>query len=226
MKKISLLLSYCLFTFGIIAQDNFMGDYEEVIETNLSKELMWLNLKKWVSSQFNNYKYVVDLEDKAAGALIIKWNHPFSSPTCNAILPIANATYQIDIKENKYRIKILEGTVKVDPNVNNHLSDLPTKELYLLKRDLEFIMNTSISHFNSSPTWRMDSQYEKVLSNYKLSLDEIPQYKDKKKTKINNKWERKNREMKILNDVKDGYLSINTFLYESLKKAIITTDDF
>ena len=39
-------------------------EYEEVIPVNLSKAVLWINLKKWVSSNFSSYKHVVDMEDK------------------------------------------------------------------------------------------------------------------------------------------------------------------
>lgn len=232
MKKSLLVLTIILLLFPITMSGQsknshiqFIGDYEEIIETGLPKDVMWVNLKKWVSSQFNNSKYAVDLDDKESGVLIIKWNSLFSSPTSPYIKLTASASCQIDVKDQKYRIRISDGTVKIDPNMSGS-KDLSTSNLQLSIDDLEFVLNVATTYFNSSASWKIDSTYIHVIDKYKSKLSEIPQYKNEKKKKINKEWERIDRDLNILNDIKDGYVAINLLLHDSLIDNIKSVDDF
>ena len=114
MKKVICLFLLLLSQLSINAQVDkiqteskkidYLFKYEEVVPSNIPQSVMWLNLKKWVSSSFNKYKYVVDIEDKDAGLMIIKWSagayHSFSMYTAITF----QATFQIDIRDAKYRI--------------------------------------------------------------------------------------------------------------------------
>ena len=81
MKKVICLFLLLLSQLSINAQVDkiqteskeidYLFKYEEVVPSNIPQSVMWLNLKKWVSSSFNKYKYVVDIEDKDAGLMII-----------------------------------------------------------------------------------------------------------------------------------------------------------
>lgn len=121
MKKYLLLFGFLFMAMAVNAQSfmeilnnnntsvdrsKYNEDKEFVIQTQLTKNAMWINLKKWVSSTFNSYKHVVDLEDKEGGILIIKWqaNMPeqYSSDLLTAV---AEGTLQVDVRDNKFRIR-------------------------------------------------------------------------------------------------------------------------
>ena len=131
MNKVFLLLlfSFCILNADAkceakstqiannLEEDGF--EYEEVVSVELSKAVLWVNLKKWISSNFSSYKHVVDMEDKDAGVLVVKWNtaeeHPYSSYWSARY----EATYQIDVRDNKYRIKIYNSIAHTKPSVSN-----------------------------------------------------------------------------------------------------------
>lgn len=203
---------------------NKIGNTEEIIETTLTKAQMWTNLKKWVSEEFHNYKYAVDMEDKETGNMIIKWNETFV-PKETFILMTVKSTYQIDIKENKYRIRVFNSAVELSPNSNNFESESSSH----LKRVIEgmtFITNISAEYYNKSTLWPMDQKYVSLLDKYEKSLDSIPKYKDVKKAKLNKEWNKQNDNINILREALSGYITYNSSIYESFKKAIIYKDNF
>ena len=113
MKKVICLFFLLLSLLPISAQvdepltknkeTDYLFKYEEVVPSNIPQSVMWLNLKKWVSSSFNKF------EDKNAGLMIIKWSagpyHSFSMHTAITF----QATFQIDIREKKRRIAHFAG---------------------------------------------------------------------------------------------------------------------
>ncbi len=117
----------------------YLFKYEEIVPTNLTKSIMWLNLKKWVSSSFDKYNYVVDIEDKDAGLMIVKWSagqyHPFSIYTAITF----QASFQIDIREKKYRIKIYDAFADTEPDHIDHLSGATRKYLKMVEDDLTIV---------------------------------------------------------------------------------------
>lgn len=224
MKTFIAIMLMSLMTMGVRAQNKLI-QAEEVVETNCSKDIMWVNLKKWASTQFNKYKYAVDLEDKEAGCFIVKWSSSFASKTSNYVSLTASATYQIDVKDNKYRIKISDVRVKVDPNVGN-TSSMSYIELRTAQADLEFVVEISTSYFNESMSWIIDEKFDSIISEYSNKLLGLSQYANKKQTKINKDWERADRNVNLLKDIQSGFTVINSAIYDSLKKAIINSDDF
>ena len=92
MKRISLLLFLMGIFVCVIAQDFKYPPisrtptemryftHEEIVPINLSKSVLWINLKKWVSSNFESYRFVVDMEDKDTGLIILKWSSDIERP--------------------------------------------------------------------------------------------------------------------------------------------------
>lgn len=96
---------------------DYSTDTEYIINNSLSKSAMWINLKKWISSTFNSYKCVVDLEDKENGVIIIKWQAGMPEHYSSDLLTtIAEGTLQIDVRENKYRIRKSDEYISVKVN--------------------------------------------------------------------------------------------------------------
>lgn len=155
MKKCLLLFCMLFVTLAVNAQtfmeilknnqtsvvsSEYNDEKEFVIPTQLTKNAMWINLKKWVSSTFNSYKHVVDLEDKESGVLIVKWqaNMPEQySP--DLLTAIAEGTLQIDVRENKYRIRRLDEYVSTvvqkinSKNMSTYTLEYTLKELNEIK---------------------------------------------------------------------------------------------
>ncbi len=218
MKKCLLFLSFLLMSIVINAQSDFK---EEVIETTLNKNAMWINLKKWVSSNFNSYKYVVDLEDEDNGVLIVKYK---SSVSClSKILDISmESTLQIDVRNNKYRIRISDEYIKMDSNdvdVDNLTSGMREKYIGDLKVILEIIKSDKITIENLMP----------IVQKQKDVLDNTQKYKNEKaekKGKVTKEYERKERNLLILTDMLENSVTISESVLNSLKKQMIYVDDF
>lgn len=134
MKKYLILLLLVTFAFSANAQDIKMS---EVIETNVSKDLMWINLKKWISSEFNSYDHVVDLEDKENGIIIIKWKNPTVLDPSEFLKLIISSTIEIDIKDNKFRYIVSDGQVLATPNIDDP-SRMTTSSINLAENDINF----------------------------------------------------------------------------------------
>ena len=176
MKKVICLFLLLLSQLSIYAQvdmiqtesketDNLFK-YEEVVPSNIPQSVMWLNLKKWVSSSFNNYKYVVDIEDKDAGLMIIKWSagpyHSFSMYTAITF----QATFQIDIREKKYRIKVYDAFADTEPDNIDHMYGATRKYLKMIREDLEKTKKIC-NKLNYSEKWALDNHFISVMENEK-----------------------------------------------------------
>ena len=123
MKKIFLISTLCL---ASMMMANAQGEeknnsfvHEEVVTTDLSKVVLWINLKKWISSSFSSYQHVVDMEDKEAGVIIIKWISSLKYPASTNWSAQYEATYQIDVRDGKYRIKIFNTNARIEQDYKN-----------------------------------------------------------------------------------------------------------
>ena len=172
MKKVICLFGLLLSQLQIYAQiDNtqaedkeskYLFKYEEVVTSNIPQSVMWLNLKKWVSSAFNKYEYVVDIEDKNAGLMVIKWSagpyHSFSYFTAITY----QASFQIDIRDKKYRIKIYDAFANAEPD---HLELMRGANKALLKeieKELKKMKEVCIK-FNYRNKWPLNDQFINIM---------------------------------------------------------------
>ena len=181
-------------------EPDFSGfETEEKVTSELTKSSLWINLKKWVSSSFSSYKHVVDMEDKDAGVLIIKLKSGLEYPASHNWSAQYEATYQIDERENKYRIKVYNNSVHVEP----HLGDvemMSTSSLKVAKNELEKVIDISKA-LQGSQTWLLDAYYLQVMkTNPRFTI--------------------------VMNAVKEGYESFNSLVLNSLKNAMAYKDDF
>lgn len=181
-------------------ESSYLFKYEEIVPTNLSQSIMWLNLKKWVSSSFNKYNYVVDIEDKDAGLMIVKWSagqyHSFSIYTAITF----QATFQIDVRDKKYRIKVYDAFADTEPDHLDHLKGGTSKFLKMVEDDLK-TSKKICQKLNYSEKWSLDSHFINVMNNE----------------------EDLNHAMSL---VRYDYTKCCKTLLDSLKAALIVEDDF
>lgn len=210
MKKVVCLFLLLLSQLSINAQVDkiqteskeidYLFKYEEVVPSNIPQSVMWLNLKKWVSSSFNKYKYVVDIEDKDAGLMIIKWSagayHSFSIYTAITF----QATFQIDIRDAKYRIKVYDAFADTEPDHLDHMRGATRKSLKMVEDDLKTTKEIC-KKLNYSEKWALDNHYISVMESEK--------------------------ELKhAMSLVRYDYTDCCKALLDSLKKAMNVEDDF
>ena len=140
----------------------YLFKYEEVVPSNIPQSVMWLNLKKWVSSSFNKYEYVVDLEDKETGLMIIKWSagpyHSFSVYTAITY----QATFQIDIRDKKYRIKVYDAFADTKPDHLDHMRGATRKFLKMVEDDLKKTKEIC-KKLNYTEKWPLNGQFISVM---------------------------------------------------------------
>ena len=229
MKKILLFFAGLLFSVSAYSQqDNYF--IQKVVETPLSKEAMWTNLKKWVSATFNNSKYVVDFEDKDAGLLTIKCKQSLdglnTSVSYGVLQLSANTSITIDVKDEKYRYRIPYGTVTVKSGrqSSSELSRIPTSVINQQISDLEFVIKIGTVYYNGDTDWTIDDKFDSILAEYEKQRNETPQTDKKGKEAI--KWTYANSKVLLLNDIKSGYMNVVKTIINSLEKGMIVNDDF
>jgi len=234
MKKLLLFILGLSLSINSIAQETdtteltfikypLIGEYEEIVETNFSKDEMWINLKKWVATEFTTYKFVVDLEDKDAGVMIIKWGSTAYSSVFSNVYIASKATYQIDVKDNKYRIKITNPRVLVEAGDYYPSSQKRIKQNVA---DMKFILSIYYKMDVSKEGWDMDNKYYDLVSNYLNELNKIPKYSNIKRKTINPEWRNMRRNIEFLIDVEQKYVKVTDVLIGGLKKQITFKDVF
>lgn len=218
MKKYLILLLLVTFAFSANAQDIKMS---EVIETNVSKDLMWINLKKWISSEFNSYDHVVDLEDKKNGIIIIKWKNPTVLDPSEFLKLIISSTIEIDIKDNKFRYIVSDGQVLATPNIDDP-SRMTTSSINLAENDINFFLNL----IGDNEMIIIDEDFKAQVNYYKQEIDNLPKYKNEKKNKLSYEWEMAKRKYEILKNILVTFNNTNQALINSLKESLTTKDDW
>lgn len=176
-------------------------EYEEVVQVELSKTVLWINLKKWISSNFSSYKYVVDMEDKDAGILVVKWNTVDEHSYSRYWSARYEATYQIDVRDNKYRIKIYNSLAQVKPAItSSDMKNMSTTSLKQAVKELKMLVAISES-LGDTAEWPLNSRFLQVMSS---NSDYEP----------------------YMRSVKDEYYKFNYAILNSLKTSMKTVDDF
>ena len=173
--------------------------YEEVVTTDLSKVVLWINLKKWISSSFLSYQHAVDMEDKEAGVIIIKWISSLKYPVSTNWSAQYEATYQIDVRDGKYRIKIYNTNARIEPDYEN-IKTKSMADVYVAERELGLTKEIGDS-LCQSQIWPLNNKFIHVMNN-------------------------EARFTIVMNAVKEGYEEFNSILLDSLKSAMAVKDDF
>ena len=181
-------------------ESTYLFKYEEVVSSNIPQSILWINLKKWVSSSFNKYEYVVDVEDKDAGLMIIKWSSgPYHSYSMYTAITF-HATFQIDIRDKKYRIKVYEAYADTEPDHLNHMRGATRKALKMIEDDLKTTKEIC-KKLNHSEMWALDNHFISVMES-EIELNDA------------------------MSLVCYKYTDCCTALLDSLKKAMNVEDDF
>lgn len=195
---------------------------EEIINCNLTKDALWSNLKLWVSTFFNSYKYTVDMEDKESGRLILKYNtkNNLSEFTDSNI----SATIQVDVKDMKYRVRIFDATYEIEPSSNcKDLNYMSNKKLSIVETELESA-ETLMSSGN-----KIYSDLINTCISYQEKIRAVPQYKkpkDEKKGKENPEYTRLKTVINMAEKIEELHKSISENIISSLKSELNKTDDF
>ncbi|MDD4993492.1 MAG: DUF4468 domain-containing protein [Paludibacter sp.] len=227
MKKLLILLFIAsLATISYGQEIDSPNEKQQVVETNLSKNSMWINLKKWVSSTFKDYKCVVDFEDKEAGVMKLKWNSPINvdcySGRMGYLTGIVNSSLTVEVKDNKYRFTIPKASVHITTGSidMNHSRTV----LLLIAKDLKFVKLISENYFNSQLDWTMDSKLDDIISAYNKELDSIQTRNAK--GEVNSDWTEKYEQVNFLTSLKSSYLNSNEIIRLSLEIGMKETNDF
>ena len=223
MKKVLFILSLLLLTSFISATS--FENKQEVVETEMTKKEMWINLKKWISSNFNSYEHVVDLEDEEAGIISVKWKNRVGLNSSKYIKVLASSTIKVDVKDNKYRYTLSDAQIVIEPNIGR-TSEMSYNELKESINDLEFVEQFCTQYYNESAKIQMDDKFVNILKEYKEQVESTPKYKNEKKKKISKEWEKINKEYNILSEINNTYSSINEIIISSLKKNMILKDEW
>lgn len=178
-------------------------NYEEVVQSALPKSTLWVNLKKWVSSTFNTYRYVVDLEDKEAGVMIVKWSTGQYHPFTRYIAVTYHATFQIDVREKKYRIKVYDAFANIEPDNLDNLHYATRSAIKIVEGHLLEAKEIGEKLNNSEEKWPLDNHFISIMeaeTNYELKRD--------------------------MSSVQNEYNNCCKSLLSSLKSAMGIVDDF
>ena len=139
------------------------------------------------------------MEDKDAGILVVKWNSGVVNPYSRYWTAKYEATFQIDVRDNKYRIKIYNSSAYTKP-ANMDIKNMSTSSLNYAMKELETIVEICRS-LQGTETWNLDNRYFQVMglnSNYKP----------------------------IMKAVKDSYMTFKDQILNSLKVSMTKIDDF
>jgi len=227
MRKILLLSIALLLTMGasaqVVSDGTKDGVYVEVVNSELSKVQLWSNLKRWVATTFVSYKHTVDMEDKDAGTMIVKYNATSGAGTYTEA--VVNAVLQVDVKENKYRIKIYNPSFKLRPNSRaKYLQNITTTSL-LENAKIELKAAENVLYMGVG-------SYEELLATtdfYKTQKEKTPKYlkpKDEEKGKVNPEYLKYEKAAYLCEQLRlCHYYNKGDILY-SLQKVMKYNDDF
>lgn len=175
-------------------------DYEEIVLINRPKSVLWINLKRWISSNFESYKHVVDMEDKEAGIIILKWSSEKEYPHSRYWTASYEATYQIDIRDNKYRIKIYNSNAHTLPDIDDKLDYMSTASI----KEARNQMQTVLSIYG----YLKDENKIKLNCDYLELMQSVGEYEP------------------IMSSIKKGYDRFTEKILSSLYTAMYYVDDF
>ncbi|HMR83966.1 MAG TPA: DUF4468 domain-containing protein [Niabella sp.] len=100
MKKLTLIVF--ILPLLSVAQTDSNISYTYIHESPLTKKELFSNAKKWVATNFNNYKAVVSYDDLESGEISGSGEFSFIAGLTTG----ATYKFSISTKEEKYRLKI------------------------------------------------------------------------------------------------------------------------
>lgn len=231
MKKI--LILFLMLSISVVftfSQTEEVYSKQEIIETTLSKSEMWINLKKWVSEIYRNSKYVIDIEDKESGLMVIKWT-TFCNETSYGVVNGGHSfaienSIKIEIKDNKYRYTLPKGYVNISSGYMSYetIKNLSITTIQIIECELKAVVYVSEVYFNSSLDWEIGEQLDRASKDLNTKSDALPDVDKKGKRNFE-----KTCAISASNII-GGIISTNirnvSHITSSLKKSIIIKDDF
>lgn len=129
MKRLKVFILFILASFICLNAQNMLSagvesvdidvmniehSTEMVFNSDISTDKKFLNAKVWAAKTFGDYKKVVQFEDESAGKIIFKGisklpveeNKKLMPSFTTIITPVMSYTITIDIRPDKYRVKI------------------------------------------------------------------------------------------------------------------------
>lgn len=195
MKRIIMLSISLLFTISGFSQEkifpkNTNNEYEfsEVIETGLSKQILFANALSWAMSTYENYKSIVQVESEIDGRLVIKTNNlilynlkDYPNRTVERVFYVLT----IDCKENKYRYVFSNIKIEdISPNkysmfmgedigwdVTHEQHQIKIKELKETKSNIEEQMQNANDTLKGSKLKKSISKLQKQLNDINSQLE-------------------------------------------------------
>ena len=204
-----------------VAQTEFAA--ETIGKSTLSKDDMWHNLRLWVSLTFDRSD-VIDMEDAGHGTMVVKWACPVKVSS-EFIEPVVSATYLIDVRDGRYRVRCLSPKVTfniVRPSGFDDYTPLTAPEINL-------VTGLSRRFYAGGLEWPIDETYDNIMNAYVEYLDGTTKYRsdrDREKGKVSDEWKTAEQNWKLLHDVKSGLENLNSSMLGPLEKMLTANDDF
>lgn len=165
MKKLFTLLAL-LIAFGASAQIEVKQHYEEVVEVENSKDVLFKNAQTWVANTFGNYKSVVQFEDKEAGKIVLKGKLPLNIKSDSYTeYSYANFTMSIECKNDRYRYttQLIGFDYMLDFDKKNN--SVNVEVLKQVSSNFENLLNKAKNEL-SKATKKEKEKAEKSVSHY------------------------------------------------------------
>lgn len=228
MRKILPIVCALFLSVGASAQVVSYGTkdgvYEEIVNCNSNKSLLWSNLKRWVAVSFVSYKHTVDMEDKESGTMVVKFSitddhaGTFTTSATSAVL-------QVDVKDNKYKVKVSDPIFEVKPNseCSGDISWMPSSVLESAKIEMQAALNLSQHGIGSY------DELKKAIDTYTALRDGTPKYrkpKDEKKGKISSTFQTYDKTVSLGSWIKTEYSYNTDKIVKSLKSGMAYSNDF
>ena len=192
MKKIIILIAFISIQYYVYSQeiktDENGNEYvSEIVEIELSKEVLFSNAQEWIAKTFGDYKSVIQFEDKESGKLILKGksgvdyveNHSSSGFSIMMVEEMIKYTITIECKDNRYRYTISDFIIEkistiLSKNISEkerskHLEDIET-----YKSRLKVFNNTldSLKSINEGGLSRRErTAFNEKLKDTQSSID-------------------------------------------------------
>lgn len=220
MKK-SIILSLAII-YSIISSAQNSLFQQRVIENDLSKEEMWINLDQWISQAFSEHSYVVTSENREAGTISIKYSSKLdiSSQAIKqgAIDGEFHSYINIEVDDNKYKFSIFNGKLKLYSAFLSiyDMNNLSDTSLSLIKNEIAIVKEVGEKYYNGSLEWEMNNKFNDIIDTYQNLADNTPEGKRKKKNPLKDPKTLKTLQSLFLSSLKRFSWEVNYHIEKSL----------
>jgi hypothetical protein len=148
MKKVTLILAILMISCGPMMEVK-ISKTEKVIETNLTKNEIFVKSNQWMVKTFNNAESVIQFSDKESGTITGKYmlKQLFTIGLNYQTIPNGGifAIINVDIKENKARITITPEEYQTRGKGGNPQFIYPEETA---RQDIEDLLNDFETYMN------------------------------------------------------------------------------